>query len=93
MAAVTGLFVVGQWGLPITRWIGGGGGLTMLVATTFLRGACQVVAIGITAYVAATSDAASGREPARAVVADDRPATQVRNSSATVESTSYSRGV
>jgi len=70
--AVTALFVAGQWGLPVTIWIGEGGGLTALMPLTFLWGVCLIVAMAIMAYVAATAPSTGhGREPAGAAVADD----------------------
>ncbi len=60
--AVTGLFVVGQWGLPVTLWIGEGGVAPMLMPTTFIWGLCLVVAMVYMAFHAATAD---GEEPPR----------------------------
>jgi hypothetical protein len=70
--AVTGLFVVGQWGLPVTIWAGEGGGLSFLMPTTFLWGLCLVVAMLLMAWQAATTAEEERRETApSATPADD----------------------
>jgi hypothetical protein len=58
--AVTGLFVLGQWGVPGTVWIGQGAGVTALMPTAFLWGACLIVAMLILAWQAATSEPSTG---------------------------------
>jgi hypothetical protein len=57
---VTGLFLAGQWGVPLTVWIGEGGGVTALMPTSFLWGLCLIVAMLILAWQSATSGAAGG---------------------------------
>lgn len=54
--AVTGLFVLGQWLLPVTIWVGEGAGVSAVMPTSFLWGVCLIVAMAIMAYVAATAD-------------------------------------
>lgn len=56
---VTGLFLAGQWGVPLTIWIGEGAGVTPLMPTAFLWGLCLVVAMLVLAWQTATSDTPS----------------------------------
>jgi hypothetical protein len=70
--AVTVLFVAGQWGVPLTVWVGQGAGVTALMPTAFLWGACLVVAMLVLAWRAATTDASLGGPAAgTGAVADD----------------------
>ncbi|WP_336136521.1 hypothetical protein [Natronomonas amylolytica] len=57
--SVTALFVAGQWGLPLTVWIGQGAEIMVVLPTAFLWGACLIVAMLILAWQAATTDAAA----------------------------------
>lgn len=68
---VTGLFLAGQWGLPVTVWIGEGGGVTAIMPTSFLWGLCLIVAMLLLAWQAATSDATGGDRAFTASPADD----------------------
>lgn len=69
--AVTGLFVVGQWCLPVTVWLAVGFELTFLHPTAFLWGLCLIAAMLLMAYQTATATPdASGRPPTGAP-ADD----------------------
>ena len=68
---VTGLFVAGQWGLPVTVWIAEGGILPQLVPTTFLWGVCLVVSMLVLTWQAATSDIREGERAGTASPADD----------------------
>jgi hypothetical protein len=58
--AVTGLFVVGQWLLPVTIWVGEGAGVTALMPTTMLWGTALIVAMLLMVYVAATRETGGG---------------------------------
>jgi hypothetical protein len=58
--AVSGLFVVGQWALPLTVWTASGLSIGPLHATAFLWGACLIVSMLLMAYVAATRPAEGG---------------------------------
>lgn len=58
--AVTVLFVAGQWGVPLTVWIGEGAGLTFLMPTTLLWGGALIVSMLIMLYHTLTADAGSG---------------------------------
>ena len=69
--AVTGLFVVGQWFLPLTIWIGEGAGVTALMPTSFLWGLCLVASMLLMAYIAATGDQDSYERATGAAPADD----------------------
>ena len=69
--AVTGLFVAGQWGLPVTVWVGEGGVAPALMPTTFLWGVCLVVAMLLLAWQAATSETTEGDRAVTASPADD----------------------
>lgn len=70
--AVTGLYVVGQWMLPISVWAGVGFGVTILLPAAFLWGLFLIVAMLIMAYHAATNAAVgSDRGPSATVPADD----------------------
>lgn len=69
-SAVTGLYVVGQWGLPLSVWLAEGLGLGVLHVTTFLWGLCLIVAMLLMAYHTATaSDSSQG--PPTGAPADD----------------------
>lgn len=58
--AVSGLFVAGQWGVPLTVWGASVTGIGILHMTTFLWGAALVVSMLVMAYTAATTDAEIG---------------------------------
>jgi hypothetical protein len=68
--AVTGLFLVGQWLLPATIWLGEGAGMLVLMPTMFVWGGASMVAMLIMAWAAATRDAGV-RGRSGAVTADD----------------------
>ncbi|POG56658.1 hypothetical protein [Haloferax marisrubri] len=71
-AAVSGLFVVGQWLLPLTIWVGVGFGLMFLIPTTFLWGVCLIVSMLIMAWQAWVSEPTTpGGMPGPASPADD----------------------
>jgi hypothetical protein len=53
-AAVTGLFLVGQWLLPATIWLGEGVGVTALMPTMALWGVALVLAMLTMTWAAAT---------------------------------------
>lgn len=64
---VTGLFLAGQWLLPVTIWTGEGFGLSFLMPTTLLWGSCLFAAMLIMAWQAARTEA---------VLGDQQPATR-----------------
>lgn len=68
--AVTGLFLVGQWMLPASIWLGEGMGITVFLMTIFLWGLCLVVAMLLMAWQAATVTSTVGSRPS-GVPADD----------------------
>lgn len=68
--AVTGLFLVGQWLLPATIWLGEGMGFRALMPTMFLWGASLVVAMLTMAWATATRSAPSPGGPS-GTLADD----------------------
>lgn len=70
-SAVTSLYVVGQWCLPLTVWLAGGFGLEFLHPTAFLWGLCLIVAMLLMAYQAATSSSRSATGPRSTAPADD----------------------
>jgi hypothetical protein len=71
-SAVSGLFVVGQWALPLTVWTASGLEIGPLHATAFLWGTCLLVSMLLMAYVAATSETSTGGGgPSAAVPGDD----------------------
>jgi len=70
-SAVTGLYVVGQWCLPLTVWLAAGFGLPFLHPTAFLWGLCLIVAMLLMAYHTATSPAGGAQSPATGSLADD----------------------
>lgn len=53
--AVTGLFVVGQWLLPASIWLGEGMGITLFLPSMFLWGAMLVAAMALMAWQAASA--------------------------------------
>ena len=61
-SVVTGLYVVGQWFLPLTIWLAAGFGLGFLHPTAFLWGLCLIVAMLSLAYYAATASVGSARQ-------------------------------
>jgi hypothetical protein len=69
--AVTGLYLVGQWLLPVAIWVGVGMGMFFLLPTVFLWGACLIVAMLIMAWQAWTSEASAGRGATGVAPADD----------------------
>lgn len=68
---VTGLFLAGQWLLPVTIWTGEGFGLTMLMPTTLLWGSCLVVAMLLMAWQTARTPTMTGEQPPTARPTDD----------------------
>lgn len=69
-SAVTVLYIVGQWGLPLTIWIGITGGIGIVVPTTFIWGLCLIIAMLLLAWQTWTSDAGSAG-PTDVTPADD----------------------
>jgi hypothetical protein len=70
--AVSGLYLVGQWMLPLTIWVGVGGELFVLMPTTFIWGLALIVAMLIMAWQAWASEPSSGRQRGPSTVpADD----------------------
>ena len=67
---VTGLFLAGQWLLPGTVWVGVGAGLTFLMPTAFLWGACLIVAVLVMAWQAAAGGPSASSRSAGSL-ADD----------------------
>ena len=55
--AVSGLFVIGQWGVPLTVWGTKITGISVLHITTFTWGTALVVSMLLMTYAAATTDA------------------------------------
>ncbi|QGA81293.1 putative membrane protein [Halomicrobium sp. LC1Hm] len=55
--AVSGLFVVGQWGVPLTVWVAVLVEFPPLHATTFVWGSALIVSMLLMAWQAATTDA------------------------------------
>ena len=71
-SAVTGMYVVGQWALPLTVWAAMGLGLMPLLATGFLWGGLLLLSMLLMAYQAATTDVSLGESGPRAgAPADD----------------------
>ena len=68
--AVTGLYVVGQWALPVTVWVAAGVPVPQLHPTAFLWGLCLIVAMLLMAWQAWTAETRSGLS-GRAAPADD----------------------
>lgn len=66
-----GLFLVGQWLLPLTIWAGEGAGLLFLMPTIFLWGLCLILSMLILAWAAWTADHATEEVPPAAATADD----------------------
>jgi hypothetical protein len=52
--AVTGLYLLGQWLLPATIWLGEGAGMTALMPTMAVWGVALVLAMLTMAWAAAT---------------------------------------
>jgi hypothetical protein len=69
--AVTGLFLAGQWLLPLTIWIGVGGGFTFLMPTAFLWGLCLIAAMLLMAWQAAQTPTLTSEQPPTETPADD----------------------
>ena len=55
--AVSGLFVVGQWGVPLTVWVAVLVEFPPLHATTFVWGSALIISMLLMAWQAATTDA------------------------------------
>lgn len=70
-SAVTGLFVLGQWALPLSVWVGVGFGVTILLPAIFLWGLCLIVAMLIMAWQAATTDRSESGPTSGVTPADD----------------------
>lgn len=70
-SAVTGLFVVGQWLLPVSVWVGVGFGVTVLLPAVFLWGLCLIVSMLVMAWQAATTDLGDGGPTRGVTPADD----------------------
>ena len=70
-SAVTGLYVVGQWCLPVTVWLAAGFGFGFLHPTAFLWGLCLIVAMLLMAYHTATATVDGRRRPTTGTLADD----------------------
>jgi len=68
--AVQWLFVVGQWLLPVSIWVGVGMEVFVLLPTVFLWGAFLIVAMLLMAWQFATGAAPPNR-PAAGAPADD----------------------
>ena len=69
--AVTGLFLAGQWGIPIVVWIGEGFEVSILLPTGFLWGACLIAAMLIMFYKTVTQEAERADRGPAAAPADD----------------------
>lgn len=69
--AVTGLYVVGQWGLPLTIWLGADAGMAFLLPTSFLWGLCLIVAMLLMAWQTVVTPTVPGEQPPVARPADD----------------------
>ncbi|WP_162224381.1 hypothetical protein [Halorussus amylolyticus] len=70
-SAVTGLYVVGQWCLPVTVWLAAGFGLAFLHPTAFLWGLCLIAAMLLMAYHTATATGGATGRPRAGAPADD----------------------
>jgi hypothetical protein len=70
-AAVTGLFLLGQWLLPATIWLGEGAGYVVLLPTMPLWGVALILAMLTMTWAAATRSRAGGDAGPGAVPADD----------------------
>jgi len=70
-SAITGLYVVGQWLLPVTVWVAALSGIGALHATIFLWGLCLIVAMLLMAWQAWTADEAGAGSGRIAAPADD----------------------
>ena len=66
-----GLFLLGQWLLPLTIWAGEGGGLLFLMPTIFLWGLFLIIAMLILAWAAWSTDHAAEQVPPATATADD----------------------
>ena len=69
--AVSGLFVVGQWGVPLAVWGAAITGIGALHALACVAGPALVVSMLIMAWQAATVDASFGTSAGAAPTADD----------------------
>lgn len=67
---VTVLFLLGQWGIPLTWWVGFGTGTEILGAMFFVWGPCLILSMLLMAWQAATTET-TDREPPQSVPADD----------------------
>lgn len=70
-SATVGLFLIGQWLLPVTIWAGEGAGLLVLMPTIFLWGLCLIISMLILAWAAWSTDHATEQVPPAAATADD----------------------
>ncbi|MFB6195546.1 MAG: hypothetical protein ABEI80_05200 [Haloplanus sp.] len=68
--AVTALFLIGQWLLPATIWIGEGVGITTLLPTMLLWGIALILSMLLMAWAAWTRSTTTDRGPGVAM-ADD----------------------
>lgn len=67
---VTVLFLLGQWGIPLTWVVGFTTGIKPLLGMFFVWGPCLIVSMLLMAWQAATTET-TGREPSRDMPADD----------------------
>lgn len=69
--AVSGMYIAGQWLLPLTIWIGIGGGMLFLMPTTLLWGLLLIASMLIMAWQAWTAEPATGGPQTGVTPADD----------------------
>lgn len=69
--AVSGMYVAGQWLLPLTIWIGIGGGQFYLMPTTFLWALFLIASMLVMAWQAWTSEPATSGPQTGYAPADD----------------------
>lgn len=69
--AVSGLYLAGQWLLPLTIWVGIGGQQFYLMPTTFVWGLALIAAMLILAWQAWTSEPRGDLGGPSATLADD----------------------
>ena len=68
--AVSGLYVLGQWGVPLAVWGAAITGIGAVHALAFVAGPALIVSMLVMAWQAATTDVDVGR-PSAAAPADD----------------------
>lgn len=68
---VTGFYVVGQWGLPLTIWVGITGGVGIVMPTTFVWGLCLIAAMLLLAWQSWTGHGTLEGGTSGGVPADD----------------------